>query len=455
MLKISKIKKILKSIIPSVILLMNFTVVNAQEIVDINNSSDYSIESIRNLSQLGIISGDEKGNFNPKKAVTRAEMIKMIVKALNIDVNNVENNAVFKDVKEDDWAFKYVQAAYNEGIVNGISEDEFGKDQKCTREQMAVMFVRALNMNKGSDILNNINGLYDIKNISNWAQKEVDLAIESGLMNGTGNNSFDPQGDAKREQVAVVIDRFIKNKEELTKKYVNYYKYPEFYNAVKKATLEPYKGKISSVGAVYLKLKSVNGEEGFIYSKTTAEQLANSGDYQTILALTNDTNLDLEFEDGQYEIIKIGNKLYIKEFDIWEEYEADEYADGEIKVIDSNFYDNFNKYSIKSKKDVYLNETHTTQYTVELKEEDILNELESYQYSILLSALEDVNYDELKFTFDYFINDKNEIIQIKVTLDTINVNSEDGNATVDFNLTSDFRNIGEEIKINPPANMNK
>ena len=98
MFHISKIKKTLKSIIPSVILLMNFSVVNAQEISDINHSSDYAIESIQNLSQLGIVNGDEKGNFNPKKAVKRSEMIKMIVKALDIDTNNVDNNAVFKDV---------------------------------------------------------------------------------------------------------------------------------------------------------------------------------------------------------------------------------------------------------------------------------------------------------------------------------------------------------------------
>ncbi|CAH2213787.1 peptidylprolyl isomerase [Tepidibacter aestuarii] len=228
MFQISKFKKTLKSIIPSAILLMNFSVVNAQEIADINYSSDYAIESIQNLSQLGIVNGDEKGNFNPKKSVTRSEMIKMIVKALEIDTNSVDNNVVFKDVPKENWAFEYVQAAYEAGIVKGISEDEFGKDQKCTREQMAVMFIRALSMKNGNDVLNNINGMHDMNNISDWAKKEVDIAIESGLMNGVDNNTFAPKGDAKREQAAVVIDRFIKNKEELTEKYVNPYKDSQF-----------------------------------------------------------------------------------------------------------------------------------------------------------------------------------------------------------------------------------
>lgn len=127
-------------------------------------------------------------------------MIKMIVKALDIDTNNVNNNAVFKDVPKEDWAFEYVQVAYEAGIVKGISEDEFGKNQKCTREQMAVMFVRALNMNNGNDVLKNINGMHDMNNISDWAKKEVDIAIELGLMNGIDNNTFDPKGDAKESK---------------------------------------------------------------------------------------------------------------------------------------------------------------------------------------------------------------------------------------------------------------
>ncbi|CAH2213860.1 S-layer homology domain-containing protein [Tepidibacter aestuarii] len=464
MFRISKIRKTLTSIIPSIIILMNFSVVNAQEIADINYSSDYAIESIQNLSQLGIVNGDENGNFNPKKAVTRSEMIKMIVKALDIDTNNVDDNEVFKDVTKESWEFEYVQAAYEAGIVKGISEDEFGKNQKCTREQMAVMFIRALSMNKGSDRLNSIKALDDKDNISDWAKKEVDLAIESGLMNGFNSNTFDPKGDAKREQVAVVIDRFIKSKEELTKRYVNAYKYPEFYDVVERAASTPYNGEIYTDINTYYRYKPIGYEEAFLYSNVKIDQVANNDDYKWILTVTNDTDLEIseeEIKDGTYANIKIGNKIYLKQPDGWKEYEMGkdvDYIDGETKIVDSNFYDNFNKRNIQREEDVYLDGTHTTKYAVEVKKEDIINILSGLEYSTITDTLEDLeylNYDEVTFRYEYFINDENEIVQMKFTLNPIEVYDEYGSIEIYFDSTSQFKNIGKDIEIKPPNELIK
>ena len=45
--------------------------------------SDYASEATRCLGDLKIITGDEKGNFNPLKEITRAEVAAIICRALD------------------------------------------------------------------------------------------------------------------------------------------------------------------------------------------------------------------------------------------------------------------------------------------------------------------------------------------------------------------------------------
>jgi hypothetical protein len=195
------------------------TIVNADgtTINDINKSSSYAKSSILYLADQNIISGDEKGNFNPQKSVTRAEMVALMAKAMNLNTSNTPEKATFKDVPTNNWAAKYVEAAYKEGIITGISATEFKPNDIITREQMAVIFVRALKLvEQDKDIeLININSFSDKARISTWSQKEVEIAVEAGLMNGVSEKSFEPKTAANKEQSAVVIERLLKNKDKI------------------------------------------------------------------------------------------------------------------------------------------------------------------------------------------------------------------------------------------------
>lgn len=50
----------------------------------------------------------------------------------------------FTDVKEDRWSQKYIDKVSDEGLMQGISEDEFAPEQPVTREQLAAVLCRAL-----------------------------------------------------------------------------------------------------------------------------------------------------------------------------------------------------------------------------------------------------------------------------------------------------------------------
>ena len=85
------------------------------------------------------MSGDEKGNINPDKNITRAEFIKLVIEAfkLKADISECE----FEDVASGSWYYEYVATGYKLGIVNGTSAATFEPDKPVTRQEMAVMAV--------------------------------------------------------------------------------------------------------------------------------------------------------------------------------------------------------------------------------------------------------------------------------------------------------------------------
>ena len=217
-------KKTLLKLLPAVMVLVVMFVspiqASAQTLMDIDNSSSFARDSIIALAERGVISGDERGNFNPRNNVNRSEMVKMIVNALEISTDGLPETPSFTDVPKSHWAYKYVEAAYREGIVKGTAPGVFGVNERCTREQMAAMFVRSLGLS--DELVNerqgsaNVDRLTDKDSISAWAKSYVDFTYSSGLMNGTGNSTFGPQLTAERQEAAVVTERFISNKESVS-----------------------------------------------------------------------------------------------------------------------------------------------------------------------------------------------------------------------------------------------
>ncbi len=198
----------------------------AAQINDIAKSSGYARAVILALADKGIISGDDKGNFNPQGTVTRAQMVKIIVTALGLNTEDVPAVPTFKDVPKESWAYKYIETAYQKGIINGVSVNEFGINQPCNREQMAVIFVRSLGLffdEKGTGMgYENLDKMLDKGKVSGFSKSYVEFAISSGLMTGTGSNTFSPGGNALREQAAVLTERLLDNKESILSKSKEY-----------------------------------------------------------------------------------------------------------------------------------------------------------------------------------------------------------------------------------------
>jgi len=152
-----------------------------------------------------IITGDEKGNFNPDKSVTRAELIAMLMRT--IEGEEVSYDGIFSDVDSDDWYASVIAKALKLGI---ISEDtKFRPNDRVTREEMCKMIVNVYTILGGEADSESDISFADGEEISPWAEEFVKKAVAAGLMNGMDENKFSPGSGATRAQAATVICRML------------------------------------------------------------------------------------------------------------------------------------------------------------------------------------------------------------------------------------------------------
>lgn len=171
--------------------------------------SHWAYTAIKDLKEKDVVAGDENGNFNPQANVSRQEFVKMLISALNIDLDsNAEMS--FDDVSDSDWSYKYIRKAVELNIVYGVSDTMFDKTSNITRQDMAVMCTRALSV-IGNDISSDAElNFTDKDNIASYAAPSVAAMQAKGIISGYEDGSFLPQNNAARCEAAKIISELIK-----------------------------------------------------------------------------------------------------------------------------------------------------------------------------------------------------------------------------------------------------
>ena len=164
-------------------------------------TTDWFYTYVLDLKNENIIDGDDNNRFNPNNYVTREEFVKMIVNAAGLEL--VVNGKGFGDVESTAWYAPYVYAAKANGIVNGISENEFGVGAPISRQDMSVIINNIIDRN--ADISSNWDLFTDDANISSYAYEAVYTMKSLGILNGYESGEFNPKGQLTRAEAAKVI----------------------------------------------------------------------------------------------------------------------------------------------------------------------------------------------------------------------------------------------------------
>ncbi|MGO4109936.1 S-layer homology domain-containing protein [Paenibacillus sp. YAF4_2] len=172
-----------------------------------DTASHWANADIALLAGKGILNGVSAGKFEPERAVTRAEFAAMLVRALGI--RQIGEARAFKDVAAGSWYEETVKLASGAGIINGYEDGSFRPNYKVTREEMAIMAVKALELATGSKLVAADLNYKDAGQISNWASDAVCKATGAGLLKGMPDSSFAPAGSVTRAEAATLLKRLL------------------------------------------------------------------------------------------------------------------------------------------------------------------------------------------------------------------------------------------------------
>lgn len=160
-------------------------------------------DAVTALVERKIVDGYGDGTFRPERNITRAEFVTLVIKAFYPNAEAMDCG--FKDVSRDSWAYPYIAAASNLGIVNGIGDNQFGPELNIKRQDMAVIInniFAAMGRTANKDDAAAFN---DQAQVSEYAQDAVKMMRAAGIVNGDDGNNFNPQSEATRAESAVII----------------------------------------------------------------------------------------------------------------------------------------------------------------------------------------------------------------------------------------------------------
>ena len=111
---------------------------------DVPYDADYA-EAANTLAKIGILRGDETGNFNTDSTITRAEFATMMCRLLGVeDEALLITESGFSDVPQGHWASGYVAKAVELGLFSGYGEGNFGPSDTLLYEQAVAVLVRTI-----------------------------------------------------------------------------------------------------------------------------------------------------------------------------------------------------------------------------------------------------------------------------------------------------------------------
>lgn len=165
-------------------------------------SSHWAAGEIRRCVELGFFNGESATRFGLGHQMTRSAFTVVLCRFFGWETP-APTQATYRDVPVTAWYAGAVQSAYAHGAVTDQWED-FRPGDPITREELAVMLVRALGYGTIAGLAQDLpTPFQDVDTNAGY----ITMAYDLGLMDGTSATAFSPEKTAPREQVAVILMR--------------------------------------------------------------------------------------------------------------------------------------------------------------------------------------------------------------------------------------------------------
>ena len=118
-----------------------------------------------------------------------------------------QRGVLYADVKPTDWFFEPIDRLVSQGLMSGMGEHRFAPKTKLTRGMLVTLLYKCSGDDLGDD-WKQTSAFTDVSR-SKYYAKAVEWAYRNGIVSGYSAKRFAPDGYITRQELCVVIDRYL------------------------------------------------------------------------------------------------------------------------------------------------------------------------------------------------------------------------------------------------------
>lgn len=165
------------------------------------SEADYFYAPVLWAFSEGITTGTTPTTFSPNNACTRAQIVTFLWRAMG-EPEPRSNTTPFTDLNKNEYYYKAVLWAVEEGITTGMTATTFEPNRACTRSQAVTFLWRAA----GCPATSAKNPFVDIPS-KQWYTEAVLWAVEQGITTGMSADKFAPNDTCTRAHIVTFLYR--------------------------------------------------------------------------------------------------------------------------------------------------------------------------------------------------------------------------------------------------------
>ena len=169
--------------------------------VDVPDDAYYLVPVLW-ASHNGITTGTGDGCFSPDTACNRAQIVTFLWRTAGCPEPVTTQNP-FEDIKPEDFYYKAVLWAAENGITTGTSETQFSPMKTCNRAEAVTFLWRACGM---PEVLDPYNPFEDVDNTAFYYGPML-WALNHGITTGIDGTHFAPAAACNRAQIVTFLYR--------------------------------------------------------------------------------------------------------------------------------------------------------------------------------------------------------------------------------------------------------
>lgn len=168
---------------------------------DVRESNySWAVRGTAFLADQQVITGFTDGNFRPANQVTREDVAVMLQRQLNVEASGTSTS--FTDISVDRYSYDAIRAVADHGIFTGRSSEYFDPGAPITRAEVAAVLTRAYALAGASD-----ESFEDA--IGHWSEAHIDALLANGITTGYTDHTFRPDHHVTRAEFAAFLYRTV------------------------------------------------------------------------------------------------------------------------------------------------------------------------------------------------------------------------------------------------------